>query len=152
MASGMRREFVGHVFVDHGGVVVLDPEYAELSDGDRDRVIDASTGATLDCDDDNLPPGMDHIGVFVSTGLGDGRYPVYADLIELPGAGTRVARIVIDCLGTEPETQSDDLRAEMIDAADLLRQHGIDVALPYDEHQHQGVDDDVRRRALGDDA
>jgi hypothetical protein len=148
----MKREFVGHVFVDHGGVVVLDPMYADLSDEDRERVIGASVaGARLDCNDDNLPDGLDHIGAYVPTGLGDGHYPIYADVMEVPGGGTRVARIVIDCLGTEPETQSDDLREATIDVVTDVREQtgcGIDVKLPYDERTV--VDDEIRRRAWGE--
>src|SRR5271157_2382525 len=113
--SALRREFVGHVWVDHGGVAGLDPMYVDLSDGDSERLIETSVGAKLDCDDDNLPEGMDHVGVYVTTGLGDGRYPVCADVTELPGGGTRVARIVIDCPGTEAEAQSDDLRQTMVE-------------------------------------
>lgn len=149
-----RREFVGHVFVDHGGVAVLDPMYVELSEADSERVMGASVaGARLDCNDEQLPEGVDHVGAFVPTGLGDGRYPIYADVVEVPGGGTRVARIVIDCLGTESEPQSDDLRGEMLDAVKGLREQtggAIDVKLPYDTSRT--VDDEVRRRALGEDA
>jgi len=149
----MRREYVGHVYVDHGGVAVVDPMYVELSEGDSERILGASPGAPLDCAEDNLPKGFDHMGVYVTTGLGDGHYPIYADVVEVPGGGTRVARIVIDCLGTEAETQSDDLREEMVDAVDNLREQTggvIDVKLPYDERQDP-IDDEVRRRALGED-
>jgi hypothetical protein len=83
--------------------------------------------------------------VYVPTGLGDGRFPIYADTIEVPGAGTRVARIVIDCLGVEDE--SDELRDRLIAATGQLReQTRWPVRLPYDK----AVDDDVRRRALGE--
>lgn len=147
----MRREYVGHVYVDHGGVAVVDPMYVELSEGDSERILGASPGAPLDCAEDNLPKGFDHMGVYVTTGLGDGHYPIYADVVEVPGGGTRVARIVIDCLGTEAETQSDDLREEMVDAVDNLREQtggAIDVKLPYGPDP---VDDEIRRRALGED-
>ena len=72
------------ITIDHGGVVVLDPMHADLSEADRGRVIDAAIGARMDCDDDKLPEGIDHAGVFVTTGLGDGRYPVYADVNGTP--------------------------------------------------------------------
>jgi hypothetical protein len=147
--ASVKRECVGHVCVDHGGVVVLDPMYAELSDEDTERTCDAEVGVTLDCGDDNMPEGIDHIGVYVSTGFGDGRYPIYADVMTVPGGGTRVARIVIDCLGLESDPESDDLREHMVDAVRGLREQtggGIDVKLPYDESR--AVDDDIRRRAL----
>jgi hypothetical protein len=148
----LRREYIGHVYVDHGGVVVIDPEYVDLSDADRDRMVGAGSGAPMDCDEENLPPGFDHMGVYAPTGLGDGHYPVYADLMDVPGAGTRTARIIIDCLGTEPDQQSDDLRETMVEATDFLRDTtggSIDVRLPYDEDET--VDEEVRRRALGED-
>ena len=132
----MRREFVGRVLVDHGGVAIVDQLYVEISEADEQRIGGGGISATLDCDDDNLPDGFDGVGVFVATALGDGRYPVYADLVEVPGAGERVARIIIDCLGTEPEAPSDELRAELVDAVgDLREQTGgaFDVRLPYDE-------------------
>jgi len=86
-SDATKREYIGNVFVDHGSVVVLDPMYADVSEKDQERFLEARTGAKIDCDDDNMPEGTDHIGVWVSTGMGDGRYPVYADLIEVPGAG-----------------------------------------------------------------
>jgi hypothetical protein len=145
--SSLRRELVGHVFVDHGGVVVVDPMYAELSAGDQERIIEASAGAHLDCGEEDLDEISGHVGAFVATGLGDGRYPIYADVVRVRGAGERVARIVIDCLGVEPE--SGGLREQLGDVADsLLRDIGFGVKLP---HQPGGVvDDEVRRRALGD--
>jgi hypothetical protein len=147
MPQEMKREYVGDAFVDHGGVCVIDQLYAEISPQDNERIMDAEIGAKLDCQDDNLPTGMDHIGVWVHTGLGDGRYPVYADVTTVPGAGRRVARIVIDCLGIEPEAQSKMLREELLGVLhDMRDRGGFDVKLPYDETRK--VDDDVRRRAL----
>lgn len=148
----LRREYVGRVWVDHGGVAVVDPMYTDITDTDQQGIIGAEVGAPVDCGEDNFPPGFDHIGVYVTTGLGDGHYPVYADVIAVPGAGTRVARIVIDCLGTEPEAESEDLRQEMIDTVANVREQtrgGIDVKLPYDKSR--AVDDEIRRRALGED-
>jgi hypothetical protein len=133
----VRRELVGQVYVDHGGVVVLDPVYADLSDGDRDALVDpapdAGAGAQLGCGEENLPESG-HMGVFVSTGLGDGEYPVYAELIDVPGAGERVARIVVDCLGVEDE--SGELRERLSGAAEAMREQtagGLDVRLPHDD-------------------
>ena len=149
-SDATKREYIGNVFVDHGSVVVLDPMYADVSEKDQERFLEARTGAKIDCDDDNMPEGTDHIGVWVSTGMGDGRYPVYADLIEVPGAGGwRVARIVIDCLGMEDEPQSAMLREDLIDAVGQVREQtggALDAKLPYDKSR--AVEEDVRRRAL----
>jgi hypothetical protein len=142
MAADMgatEREHIGHVFVDHGSVVVLDPMYADVSDKDQERFLEAleeRAGVRIDCDED-LPEGIDHIGVWIGTGIGDGRYPVYADLIEVPGAGGwRVARIVIDCLGMEDEPQSAMLREDLIEAVGQVREQtggALDAKLPYDK-------------------
>ncbi len=149
--STTKREYIGNVFVDHGSVVVLDPMYADVSEKDEERFLAADSGAKIDCDDDDMPEGTDHIGVWVGTGMGDGRYPVYADLIEVPGAGGwRVARIVIDCLGMEDEPQSAMLREDLIDAVGQVREQtggALDAKLPYDKSR--AVEEDVRRRALG---
>ena len=141
----MKRELVGQVFIDLGGLTVLDPLYADLSDQDREAIEDADAGCRLDCDEENLPEGG-HMGVYVTTGLGDGTYPVYADVIEVPSAGQRVARIVIDCLGTEPE--SVDLRERLAENVGRLRDEtGWSVRLPFEDG---AADEDVRRRALGE--
>ncbi len=134
----LRREFVGHVLVDHGGVAVVDPVFVDTSDDDVERFCGAGAGSTLNCGE-----GLD-VGVYVTTGLGDGHYPVYADVQRLPGAGERVARIVIDCLGVEPE--SDDAREQLARGVEVLRRHGINV------RPDAVVDDEVRRRALSEEA
>jgi hypothetical protein len=129
----LRRELVGHVWVDHGGVAIVDQMYVDISDEDEKRILDGWTGALLDCGDaERLPDGVDNAGVWAATGLGDGRYPVYVDLTEVPGAGLRVARIVIDCLGTEAESASDSLREELVDVVHGLPD-ALRVTLPYDE-------------------
>ncbi|HXW58289.1 MAG TPA: hypothetical protein VEJ23_02295 [Solirubrobacteraceae bacterium] len=138
------RELAGQVYIDHGGVALVDPLYAELSDADREAILTADPAVRLDCDEENLPEGG--LGLYVATGLGDGSYPVYADVIDVPSAGKRVARIVIDCLGTEDE--SDELRERLAENTRRLReQTGWNVRLPFETG---AADDDVRRRALGE--
>jgi hypothetical protein len=137
------RQLVGHVPVDHGGVTILDPLYAEIDEDDNERICSSGhQGARLECAE-----GQD-VGVYVATGLGDGRYPVFADIIEVPGAGKRVARIVVDCLGVEDEPASADLRGWLTASLDQLNaQTGWSVHLPGGRG---GVEDDVRARALGE--
>jgi hypothetical protein len=168
MAMKTERRFVGEVIVEHGGVAILDHLYTVISDEDEERILGAGVdGARLDClidfeqgsdpadtdapsDEPERPDWVDHVGVWVPTGLGDGRYPVYADVAQIPGAGARVARIVIDCLGTEAESEM--LRADTLNATKDLREQTkgtFDVKLPYDPAR--GIDDEIRRRALGED-
>ncbi len=99
------RELVGHVSVDTGGLVVLDQIHAKLSDEDHQRIMASDVpGTTVDCGDKGLHPRAGQIGAFVHTGIGDGRYPVYAEVADVPWWGRRVVRIVIDCsLGIEDE-------------------------------------------------
>jgi len=135
------------VYVDHGGIAVVDPLFAVLSDRDREAILDAGPACQLDCDEANLPEGG-HMGVYVATGLGDGTYPVYADTVDVPSAGKRVARIVIDCLGVENE--SNDLREQLAGNVEHLReQTGWSVRLPFEDG---AADEDVRRRALGEES
>lgn len=137
----VRRERVGEVGVDHGGVAIVDPEFVGISDLDQEKIMDARVGTDLDCET------AETVGVFVATGLGDGVYPVYADVVDVPGAGRRVARIVIDCLGVEEE--SGELRELLGESVAALReQGGWRVRLPFEVG---APDDDVRRRALGED-
>jgi hypothetical protein len=145
IAKMVTRKLVGHALVDHGGVCVVDPEYTTITDEDNEAICEAGPeGVGLECGEEGLAE-TDHVGVYVPTGLGDGCFPIYADTIEVPGAGTRVARIVIDCLGVEDE--SDELRDRLIGATGQLRERTRwPVRLPYD----RAADDDVRRRALGE--
>ncbi|HZO77793.1 MAG TPA: hypothetical protein VFB39_07090 [Solirubrobacteraceae bacterium] len=111
----MRREFVGNVLVDHGGIALVDPLYVDTTDEDVEGFCEARVGSPLTCHEDEV------VGAYVATGLGDNEYPIYADVVEVPGAGERVARITIDCLGVEPE--SDDLRGRLVGAVSALAEH-----------------------------
>src|SRR5262249_48624356 len=134
----MVRELVGHATVDHGGLVVIDPEYVDISVEDGKRIMRAEAGCHLDCEENEFGP----VGAYVTSGLGDGRYPISAGVVEVPGAGKRVARLVVDFLGVEPE--SHELRGRLVATVDQLNAGtGWKVRLPFG-----AVDDDVRRRAL----
>ena len=45
--------------------------------------------------------GHPGLGVCVSTGFGDGEYPVYAEIDEVPGWGTRVKSIEVVFISDE---------------------------------------------------
>jgi hypothetical protein len=113
----LHRELAGRVFVDHGGIAIVDRQYVTITDSDEDRILDANPTCGLDCGDEPVPPTNEFVGVWSATGVGDGRYPVYVDLIDTPDSGIQVARIVIDCLGTEPDPASADLRGKLFDIA-----------------------------------
>jgi len=44
----------------------------------------------------NYDLGHEGLGVIVSTGLGDGTYPVYAEVEEIPGWGTKIKSVTIE--------------------------------------------------------
>ena len=51
----------------------------------------------------NYQKGHAGVGVVTNTGLGDGRYPVYAEISDRHGWGDRVVKIWVDFLGEEEE-------------------------------------------------
>lgn len=112
------RRLAGRVSADDGVLAIVDRQHAVMSTADEDEM----SGADLagDCGYGTLPAGVEDVGVWSTTGLGFGRYPVYVDVIDTPQTGPRVARIVIDCLGTEADPASADLRGELFDIGDLI--------------------------------
>ena len=80
------RKLVGYVSVDSGCVVITDPCIA-------DRVPD--TYSNTACYTKNLCGQLTPHMVFSSTGYGDGYYPVYAEVLEVPGEWPRVAALRI---------------------------------------------------------
>jgi PAS domain-containing protein len=122
----MRRELAGRVYVDHGCVVVCDPAYVDLSDEDRDEIVEGGDAVRLALDREPEDAGPDHLAVAVASGWGDGWYPCW---IERAEDGT-VARLVVDFLVTDEG------------ARELDRELDRELAIA-------SVDDDVRRAALG---
>ena len=96
---------VGHVAVDSGQVVIVDPvrelEYENLivdvmnftKDGQprRTRQIVASRD-----DDTNTWGEGAPIAVVAKTGLGDGVYPVFAEVADCGDLGKRISKLTID--------------------------------------------------------
>tara|TARA_Y100000748_G_C15495606_1_gene488115 strand:+ start:1505 stop:1840 length:336 start_codon:yes stop_codon:yes gene_type:complete len=50
--------------------------------------------------------GVEGLGVCVSTGVGDGVYPVYANIEELPGWGKRVTSVRIEFIESEDNDEN----------------------------------------------
>jgi hypothetical protein len=111
--------------VSHGGIALVDPEFVAIDDADQERICEAGPeGAPLECDEGTA------VGLFVPSGLGDNQgYPVYVDVVDVPGAGERVARVTVDFLGVEEE--STDLRGRLVATIDQLNAAtGWSVRLP----------------------
>ena len=79
-----RTQKIGTIAVDTGQIVILDPSRVEELDKNPE-------------DSSNLAEQLGEFVVRCSTGLGDGRYPVFADILDVPHVGTRVMAIHIFC-------------------------------------------------------
>lgn len=80
----LKRELVGHIWVDSGQLVVTDPNYLEEIDAET---IDAAT--TLKARSALLLDGM---AAAFRVGIRNGRYPVYA--LKYPNGA--IAQVVIE--------------------------------------------------------
>jgi hypothetical protein len=101
-----RVEQIGFVAVDSGQIVITDPAnlsfWKDNGFGESEQVGEYSYGGSCDL---TLADGFDGQLVFESgtagagvvsrTGLGDGLYPVYATIVDLPDWGKRVSKIEI---------------------------------------------------------
>lgn len=92
------KRLIGHCGVDSGQIMIADPCYVvgdDFTDADYEKVCE------LTLSDDQagaLPYEMGHEGkaVATSTGIGDGKYPVYATYEDIDGWGTRITKVEID--------------------------------------------------------
>jgi hypothetical protein len=91
------RRLVGHIGVDSGTVVIVDPHNLDAVDHAFDEMIERTGTECVSRD------GL----VICPTGLGDGFYPVFIETAELDNTfnGERVVRIVIDCGLTDTQRQ-----------------------------------------------
>ncbi len=108
-------EQIGTVCVDAGIVMIGDPCYT-LSDNashrtDIARVWDRFCEQTFapgphqkgHRDGEAVEPLGEGVGLVVSTGYGDGEYPVYVEY-----EGTRIARLVVEFINEEEEDEDDE--------------------------------------------
>jgi hypothetical protein len=89
----MTRILLGECGVDTGQLVIIDPSY--IAQG----LFDETTQRECDTIKGSGKPGgsvLRDLAVVTLTGIGDGSYPVYATVEEIPGWGERVTRIEID--------------------------------------------------------
>lgn len=104
------RHLVGHFGVDSGQVIIVDPCYLGEWTDNAVGVEDMTPGENLDfsymgaCNASLSENGFGELhhgavnqyAVVSTTGIGDGVYPVYADVENVGGWGERVVRLVID--------------------------------------------------------
>lgn len=97
---------IGFVAVDSGQIVITDPAnlsfWKDNGFGESETIGEYSYGGACDltlADDFDgqlvFESGTAGAGVVSRTGLGDGLYPVYATIVDLPDWGKRVSKIEI---------------------------------------------------------
>jgi hypothetical protein len=94
--AGFQIKKIGEVEVDSGRILILDP--CEVSEIDSIDLLEA-----FHCDQDSgqvygqsYPDGQQRkVAVISETGIGDGRYPVFATIVHHPALGKFVSRIEI---------------------------------------------------------
>lgn len=83
------RVLIGHVSVDSGQIVLVDPCYVEQG-------LDYEEVCNTTLSDDQAGAWMNGHAVATSTGYGDGSYPVYVEYEDAGSWGTRVKSITIE--------------------------------------------------------
>jgi hypothetical protein len=83
-------QVLGSVTIDTGTLLLIDPVHG-----------DADVDTLAECEHAQVPlPGGDFSAVLVSTGMGDGRYPVEGRFVDCP-FGRRIAEIRLRFLDDE---------------------------------------------------
>lgn len=105
------RQFLGHFAVDSGQAIVGDPGTMDFwiktsvfdPEDNGELSYNGASGATLARMGGELefPTGAPSAAVAFRTGLGDGVYPVFATIVDVPGWGKRVGKIEILMLDDE---------------------------------------------------
>lgn len=97
-------KLVGHIGVDAGLCWIGDPCYIIPEDSNQRSQVKDWNKFCEDLNVDNLQPtmksfnyqgGHEGLGVCVSTGFGDGSYPVHATIGNVKGWGTRIKSVTI---------------------------------------------------------
>ena len=128
-------KLVGHFGVDAGLCWIGDPCYIlHKQPGELPESVGKDWGEFCDKLDHSGPTlqsfnyalGHEGLGVCVSTGYGDGSYPVYAFISDEGDWGNRVGAIFIDFLGIfADEDEEDDEPEECSECGDELDDAGI---------------------------
>lgn len=96
-------ELIGFCGVDSGLISIVDPCYAMAKKDREIEPLQITYNDLLDKLDYNVAPTKQEVvfanpagnGVVVSSGLGDGVYPVYAKTVEVEGWGKRIKEVKI---------------------------------------------------------
>lgn len=118
----LRTEKIGEVEVDSGTILILDPCQMSAVDAiDPFQALDGDKPSSEKPGQIYGEPYPDRkprkIAVISSTGIGDGRYPVFATIVNDPAWGNRVAAIEIwftpcYCFADDPNTARTIAEAE----------------------------------------
>jgi hypothetical protein len=104
------KHLIGHFGVDSGQVMIVDPCYLDKWEDTGPGELEFTPGKNLDfsyngaCNASLSDKGFGELhhgaisqyAVVSTTGIGDGVYPVYAEVENIGGWGERVVRLVID--------------------------------------------------------
>lgn len=102
----MSEQLIGNVGVDAGMIMIGDPCYTTQKNhpANRDWLEFCKWYGAQQPEDSprfgGIPYDMGHegLGVVLDTGIGDGIYPVYAEIIDDPDWGRRIASVRIEFL------------------------------------------------------
>lgn len=89
----MEKKLLGYVNVDSGMVAVYDPGHSNSSGyiWDEAKQSRIKFGFPIP-----FPNGTEGLAVAADAGIGDGKYPVYAIVDDVPGWGERVLRLEVE--------------------------------------------------------
>jgi hypothetical protein len=98
------RKVVGHVAVDSGQVMIVDPCYVLPDTGLRDEIFEVNEKSTAG---EFLAAGIGGTGVSAFSGFGDGSYPVVAEFIDKGKWGVRVKSLTITFIRDDDEEEDE---------------------------------------------
>lgn len=92
--------FMGHVAVDSGRLLIIDPCKIDLLSASEIHGIcwDSGLAETIQV---NTPKGKPGLAVIFDTGLGDGLYEVFGLVKKVRGIGLRIAEVKIEFIPNE---------------------------------------------------
>lgn len=89
----VKRELIGRVGVDSGQLMIIDP--CNIENQDVGEQIMGITNNENQAGQLKYNMGHDGLGVVFSSGLGDGKYDVYATYHDLEDWGERITKVEI---------------------------------------------------------
>ena len=105
------KKLIGHIGVDAGLCWIGDPCYVLPDDGSqRENVQDWDEFCNIMAGHQHVSfdysMGHEGLGVCVSTGYGDGYYPVVAEIIDDPDWGRRIKSVTITFIKDDEEAST----------------------------------------------